>query len=639
MQGQEQEMEVDVDVAQATEASNLLQLIKQLLVEKAYDGVRMLFQSAQEAERNMRLLSHIAMDLYHDVCFVNISDEVNSQEPELFDCSDELLKLLARFAPLQELMLEVMERLEESSSLNVFGAYLRALQVVLQRQGRDKPQAVEWCLQSVFTRIRDLPLPKYLSEGYDEQQARLIEQNEQVEDMLAHYITVGLFRQPLCSEILRKDVRAPDQIFRDCSQNRRNVFACFFIQLLGRPLALLEMSHVKEDLTRTYVQQVTDSLSKDASQFLGDPFLLLNLVEQRARWLRKLDASKGVYEMSCRNVFLIEEKLPLHAVAMYYHSLFVGNQLPANAPRIYAPLFLFETSAYLAEVLLRQQEPPLQYCGLRLVENLLGTLIEPVPATSLQLDVHKRFCEALCKIVGYSPQVALRQLGLHVLRQYILGFNDQGKYLILKNLLETLQHDGLMGYLGGMYKDLVDKALSKSGPMPEVYSGKMFREMLLLCVCVLPHDVKSDLLLHSDRLCHALNILRYFAVRDKADVTGFWQALPDITRILLDPLGKALNFSMAHYKAYKERVERGQSASDDELMQRQLNMLAVNITNSGMAGGDGDSHLPDIGRQEKLDVLASSITSLETLQSLYLRASEIIEQSSRLRRNATSSDA
>jgi len=148
MQGQEQEMEVDVDVAQATEASNLLQLIKQLLVEKAYDGVRMLFQSAQEAERNIRLLAHIAMDLYHDVCFVNISDEVNSQEPELFDCSDELLKLLARFAPLQELMLELMERLEESSSLNVFGAYLRALQVVLQRQGRDKPQAVEWCLQS-----------------------------------------------------------------------------------------------------------------------------------------------------------------------------------------------------------------------------------------------------------------------------------------------------------------------------------------------------------------------------------------------------------------------------------------------------------------------------------------------------------
>jgi len=64
MQGQEQEMEVDVDVAQATEASNLLQLIKQLLVEKAYDGVRMLFQSAQEAERNIRLLAHIAMDLY-----------------------------------------------------------------------------------------------------------------------------------------------------------------------------------------------------------------------------------------------------------------------------------------------------------------------------------------------------------------------------------------------------------------------------------------------------------------------------------------------------------------------------------------------------------------------------------------------
>ncbi|EDW46804.1 GM20974 [Drosophila sechellia] len=458
-----QEQEMEVDVGDPVKASNLLRLIKQLLVEKAYDGVRMLFQSAQESEKNTRLLPHIAMDLYHDVCLENLSDEVNSQEPELFDCSDELLKLLAKYAPLHELMLELMERLEESSSINVFGAYLRALQVVLHRQGRDKPQAVEWSLNSIFTHLKDLPLPEYLSEGYDEAQARLIEQNEQVEDLLAHYITVGLFREPLRDEILQQDVRTPSQIFRDCGINRRNIFTCFFIQLLGRPLALLEMNRVKEDLTRSYVQQVTESLTQDANQFLGDPFYLLNLVEQRARWLRKLDASKGVYEMSCRNVFLIEEKLPLHAVAMYYHSLFVGNQLPTNAPKVYAPLF--------------------------------------------------------------------------------------------------------------------------------------------------------------------------------KDVTGFWQALPEIEKELLDPLGTALNFSMAHYRAYKERVEKGQSASDDELMQRQLNMLAVNISNSGMAGGDAESKLPDIGRQEKLDVLASSITSLETLQSLYLRASEIIEQSARLRRLANSSNA
>lgn len=630
---QEQEQAMDVRTqADPKEAANLLQLIKQLLVEKAYDGVRMLFNSPNEAERNTRQLPLIAMDLYHEVCAGNISDIVYSEEPELFDCSDELLKVLAKYAPLQELMLEMMERVEESSSLAVFGAHLRALQVLLQRQGRDKPQAVEWCLQSVFTRIKELPLPDYLSEGYDEAQARLIEQQEQVEDLLAHYITVGLFRQPLFTEIMEQDVRPDAQIFRDCTMNRRNIFTCFFIQLLGRPLALLQLNIEKEDMTRTYVHQVVESLTQDASKCLGDPYYLLNLVEMRARWQRKLDATKGVYEMSSQNLFLIEEKLPLHAVAMYYHSLFVGNQMPFTAPRIYAPQFLFETIAYLAEVLLNQQEPSLQHCGLRLEEYILSILSEPVPSTSLQLDVHKRFCEALCKIVGYSPEVSLRQLGLHVLRQYILAFEDQGKYLILKNLLETLQHDGLMGYLSGMYKDLVDEAFIKSPLLPEVFSGELFREMLLLCVCVLPHDVKSDLLLNADRLCNALNILRYFALRDKENVTGFWHVLPEIEKRMLVPLGKALDFSMAHYKAYKERVENGQSASDDALMQRQLNMLAVNISNSGMAGGDGDNHLPDIGRTEKLEVLASSITSLETLLGLYLRANECIELAGRKRR-------
>ncbi|XP_020814063.1 glomulin [Drosophila serrata] len=629
---QEMELEVEAPAVDPVEAANLLKLIKRLLLEKAYDGVRMLFNSPQEAERNSRHLPLIAMDLFHDVCAPNLTDDVNCEESELFDCADELLKLLAKYAPLQELMLELMECVGESSSISVFGAYLRALQVLIQRQGRDKPQAVEWCLHSVYSRLQELPLPEYLTEGYDEAQAKLIEQEEEVEDLLAHYITVGLFRTPIVTEIVQQDVRPADQTFRNCGLNRRNVFACFFIQLLGRPLALLEMGSVKEGMTRTYVRQVVEGFTKDASQCLGDPFYLLNLVEQRARWQRKLDASKGVYEMSSRNVFLIEEKLPLHALAMYYHSLFVGNQLPPTAPKIYAPLFLFESIVYLAEVLLKQQEPPLQHCGLRLVEYLLTTLGDPVPYASLQLDVHKRYFEALCKIVGYSPQVSLRQLGIHVLRQYVLAFEDQGKYLIIKNLLETQQHDGLMGYLAGMYKDLVHEVLLKSSTIPEVYGGKLFREMLLLCVCVLPHDVKSDLLLHSDRLCSALNIVRYFAIKDKQDVTGFWQALPEIERRFLIPLGKALDFSMAHYKAYKERVENGQSASDDALMQRQLNMLAVNITNSGMAAKDGDNNLPDIGTKEKLEVLASSITGLESLLALYLRANECIEQSARQRR-------
>lgn len=529
------ELEVEAPAADPGEAANLLRLIQQLLLEKAYDGVRMLFTSPQEAERNGRHLPLIAMELFHNVCAPNLTDDVNCEESELFDCADELLKLLAQHAPLQELMLEVMERVGESSSITVFGAYLRALQVLIQRQGRDKPQAVEWCLHSVYSRLRELTLPEYLSEGYDEAQAKLIEQEEEVEDLLAHYITVGLFRTPIVADIMQQDVRPAEQTFRDCGLNRRNVFACFFIQLLGRPLALLEMGSVKEGMTRTYVQQVIESLSQDASQCLGDPFYLLNLVEQRARWQRKLDASKGVYEMSSRNMFLIEEKLPLHALAMYYHSLFVGNQLPPTAPKIYSPLFLFESIVYLAEVLLKQPEPPLQHCGLRLVEYLLTTLGDPVPCTSLQLDVHKRFFEALCKIVGYSPQVSLRQLGIHVLRQYVLAFEDQGKYLILKNLLETQQHDGLMGYLAGMYKDLVHEALHKPTPLPEFYGGKLFREMLLLCVCVLPRDVKSDLLLHADRLCSALNIVRYFALKDKADVTGFWQALPEIERRFLIP--------------------------------------------------------------------------------------------------------
>lgn len=657
-------MEMDPE-CNASAAENLYKLIQRLILERAYDGIKLLFQCPSEAAKNLPLMPAIAMDLYTEICAPTLSDEINVEESDLFDCVNELLKIVAQYAPLEQFMLELMEKIEESTSIAIFSAYLRALQVVLLRQGSAKPQAVEWCLNSVLTRVRDLPLPDYLKEGYDEQQARLVEQEKQVEELMAHYITIDLCYEPLLKDILAKD--SCTGIFRDCGLSRRNVFTCFLLQLLGKPLSLLELSNVPKKVlqpgqahkcsstpwrnrlgqtqrnyllaranaghAQTYVQQVVAGLTRDINRLIGDPYYLLGLVEQRSRWKRRLDASKGVFEMSCHNIFLIDEKLPLPALAMYYHALFVGEHMPATAPKVYAPLFLFESSLYLIAVLLEQPEPPLQHCALRLNEFMLSILTEPVPQCSLDLEVHKRYCEALCKVTGYSPEEPLRLLGLQTLHHYILVFEDAAKYFILKNLLSTLQHDGILGYLAGVYKDLVAKALNEPGPMSDVYSGIKFRSMLLQGVCVLPQDVKSDLLLHSGSLTNALNILRYFALADMQNLTGFWDALPDIEEKLLQPLGKALDFSLAHYKAYRKRVENGQSASDDELMQKQLNMLAVNISNSGMAGeGDANGSLPDIGREEKLDVLAGSITSLESLRVLYLLACERLEQSASKRK-------
>jgi len=201
----------------------------------------MLFHSPNESEKNLRHMPAISMDLYCDVCAPNLTDDTNVENSELFDCVNELLKIVAEYAPLEQFMLEVMEKIEESTSIAIFSAYLRALQVVLLRQGDAKPQAVEWCLCSVVTRMRDLPLPDYLSEGYDQQQALLLEQEQQIEDLMAHYITIDLCYEPLLRNIFEQE--KPNQIFRDCSLNRRNVFTCSLLQLMDKPLALLELSN------------------------------------------------------------------------------------------------------------------------------------------------------------------------------------------------------------------------------------------------------------------------------------------------------------------------------------------------------------------------------------------------------------
>ena len=534
--------------------------------------------------------------------------------------------------------------MEEQKSEYVFNSTLRALQVVLIRMADRKPLSMEWALNAVYSYLAELPMPDYLIKGYDHKQRRLLEQEEQVLSLLIHYITVGLFYAPIVENITKKDLEKPkSDLFRDEGVNRRNIMTCFLLQLLGKPLALLDIglyekpqegddNLVQDAICNTYTAQCARQLTASITNCLVDPFYLLNFAEERARWSRRVDPKKEVYEQSSRNVFLHEERLPLYAVAIYFYMVFVENVASEYAvPKVYANNFVFEAGLCLATALLEQQEPALQYRGLLMPEKLLNLLEnERIATVSLELPMHKRFCHALCKVVGYSGQTQLRQMGVMLLKRYILAFDDDGKYLVLNNLMRNINHTGINGYLTTVYKDLIADAIqanTNTASLPSSFSGEHFRSLFLQRICRLPQGTETDLLQHSDRLISCLNALRYFALTDIDNRTGFWDLIPDLESEFLSPLREGLSISIAHYKAQLLLVETGQD--DDELYEDALAMLDITIQNATSESDDKK----EMDRQQKLLILNQSLCTLELMQSLLVRATELVDNSSKLQEN------
>ncbi|XP_036330528.1 uncharacterized protein LOC118742509 [Rhagoletis pomonella] len=606
---------------------NLVDLIRQLINEKKYEGVALLFTSKSDAERNRMCLETVGMELYHAICLPNLTSEIHDSQLPLYTCAEELLYLIASHAPMEELLLELLEIIEENDSEYVFTSALRALQTVLLRMGNKKPRALEWSLNSIHTRLEKLPLPTFLKEGYDSKQERLLEQNAQIEKLLMFYITVELFYGPLLRDELSQ-LRPPDQVFFDTGMNRRNVMCCFLIHMLGKPLALLDLT-IDERKTNSFTAQCARKLTEGATRCLVDPLRLLSVGEHRIRWNRRLNADKGVHEMSSNNIFLIEEKLPLESLAIYFYMILVEEISFSSVPKVYSPVYIFEAGLYYANELLAHEESALHYRALLLVKRLLDNLFETdISAVSLELEVHKNFCISLCNIIGYSSQNQLRQTGVKVLRQYILKFDDEGKYLVLKNLLRTVAHNGISGYLAIMYKDVVSNALiTTATELPTSFSGHDFRTIFLQYICRLPHGAKTDLIDHSDKVISSLNALRFFALKDQQNRTGLWDFMSEIEQQFLEPLRKGLDISVAHYKAELKRVENGLGAEAEAEERKTLELIDINIANATSESGNVDL---EVGRLRKIEILNQNLCTFDLMRSILGRTEECVENTSRL---------
>lgn len=538
-----------------------------------------------------------------------LTDDNYKNHPEIYDVSENILKVIAKKSKEEEALFEFMEIVETTKSDIVFTSALKSLQICLLRQKQNKARSLEWCLNSIQSFISELPFSEEMKSKLDTEEEKLLELSDDVQRILTNYLTLFLFYEPVLNSLI---TNSTNDVFRNVKITRRNVLGCFILQLLGPPLAYLDLSEpVNKTLTNTYSRQCAETIVRHFTQLFPDPFFLLPYAERRIRWpIKSRPAGAGVYEDAPRDIFAIEEKAPLVAMGILYYLMFAENLIPMNAPTVYTELHLFESSLYIICEMFKSNENTIHYKALLLTTVLLDRFGDQrIPSDSLDLKIHEVFCEELIRIISQTQIKRNSQKAAQLIKKYILQFDEDGRMVLIKNLLKISTHNGLVGYLITIYKDMLGEALNSCDTeVSSHFSGSELKNLMLNQICVLPKGSETDLLQNSDSIICALNMIRYLSIADKNNRTNCWDWIRAIEGQFLAPLRVGLDMTRAHYKLEEKRVQDG---TDDK-------GVDVEISVSGEA-------LPTMTKEYKLQMLASAMNTFEMMESLLSRVNECID--------------
>lgn len=509
--------------------------------------------------------------------------------PKIFDTAECLLKSIAEIINPEEALFEFLEIIETTKSDNIFTSTLKALQICLQRQNDNKSRSLEWCLNSIQTYVQNLPLADETKNNIDELAIKLLEENDQIRRILSNYLTLFLFYEPILKDICDKNRQHEIVHFRDVRITRKNVLASFILQLFGAPLCYLDLSPKKESNTNMYSRQCVTSLVQHFLTLFPDPMFMLGYIEKRIRWpIVRIRGKKSgseddgddqpIYEMSSQDFFVMEEKLPLDAVLVFFYAIFVAELTDISYPCVYRPLYLFESSLYvITEIFRTRKENALHYKAIQLALTMLKRLEndEMIRMEHFDLDVHEIFCNEMIKMIVESTVQENSQTAALLLKQYANQFEMSTRQWLIKKFFHLAQkYSALTGYLISLYKNILAEILdssTKSSPI-KLYTND-FHLILSNYIFYLPNGCETDIIQNADHIISALNFLRYIAVRDQGNHTGFWDNIKWIQENYLNLLQIDIDMSRSHYMLEQKQQMDKKNDGDDYRMQIMANAL------------------------------------------------------------------
>lgn len=553
-----------------------------------------------------------------------LTNENFIQNAKLYNGCEEMLKSIAGVGNEGEVILELLEVIDTTKNDNTVVSILKALQVCLLRQREQRVRSLEWCLNSIQLYVSDLPLAHELRQRMDNDDEKFLEEDDEVRRIISFYFYLFLFYEPILEHII-VDSPACQMNYKIYGITRRNVMACFIIQLFNEPFAILEFGDLNSNdkkekriiSNNTYSRQCATSLVKHILMLFPDPFQLISYGEHRIRWPYMLPESDDSIMNAAppENIYLIEEKAPMTGLSVMFYAMIGENLLPDSVPKIYRNVYLFEMGLYYVTDLLATNEDSLHSKGIRLALELLKRLDdEKLQDDTLDLDVHKTFLMNLTKVLDTTQVRRNSKYGVELLKSYLMQFNSiEAKHYHIKRLIQTVDNNKICGFLVTIYKNIIADQLNDTSSDPtqsisQFCSGAELKSLLLENICVIPNGVETDILQQNDLILAALNMLRFLVLRDHNNQTQIWDYIDQINDTFMKPLREALDCSRAHYKLEEKRINDKNGAE-----------IECKISTAGAEDFLGMS------KKNRLQVLTIGHNTFDLIDSLMSRLTECID--------------
>lgn len=541
-----------------------------------------------------------------------LTEQNFKNSPELFSICEVLLKKIAAKGNKEDVLFELLETIETTKHDEVLTSLLKAMQVILLRIDHSKSHAIVWVLDSISSYIKDIELFEKIPSGVGKKAEELLENDPEIKRLLSLYFTLFLFIEPIQRNLLETKF---DHIkpFRYNGFNGENVIITFLLQMMGSTFAVLKFDKEKNGKSKTYSRQCAEKLVELFSKLYKDPFNLLIVVEQRILYTNNEVQS---FDTMTGNIFLIKERTSDLSFGILFYLIFVEKLMINEAPKIYQPKFLIDKTMLLVLSLLKQNEPYLQYKGVKLGKSLL----EQVSSASLNMDdisvnTIKSFMADLSTVIIYSPDHRNRKEGVELLSLLIESHSLNAQYFLIDCLFNICQNDGLLGYTIMIYKKIMARLFNQNLFMVKSYfNQKRFKNTVMNHICILKDQQTVDLMDNKEKLLSALNFLIFLLQRDKKNYTSIWDFVTTIEQRFNRPLREALDLSRAHYKNEYKNVQEEKCGK----LNKTVENLQICIQNST------EDHNALFSKEKRYDIIAYALNTFDIMEGLLVRVNECI---------------
>lgn len=507
-----------------------------------------------------------------------LTDECETNNIEVFKCCQKLITVIAEHSQPEEVLLQFIEELECAEDDTKFVMLLKPLEIVLLRVPDKRITSLGWCFNAIVDYLKKLEIPEDLNLVGEER--LLLDSNEIVNRIVYLYNELSCFCDTFAKEL--KDVDSSPNIIE-----RKQVIGKFFVELLGRPLAFLDMTIYKD--TKSRARLVAENLVAEFCGLNLDPF----------KFLEMCNAS----ELIKPNVL---------SLGVFYYLILSEEICHECLPKVYNSTYILNYSLPFVNSLLTQEGQFVIEKGIDLAAALLKS-VDQLELSYMLLDSenYSKFFKIISNVVVHNESVDLRRKSLHVLHTFLWSFEQQGRYLLVKNLMRNITHSGLRGNIISNYKEMITREIKVCGleNLSQFYKNHKLYSVLDEFT-FLNKNEETDLVDESDRIISSLNFLRYLVLVDETDETGIDFYVKALEDSYFKYLKTGINMSQEHYTLkIKELKEEDSKESQDD------SDCKVSVTVSG-------KDLVEMPKEKKIEIMQMSLTTLDVIDSLLSRVVE-----------------